>query len=411
MKSIVLFISLLLLNFIAFSQEIPLKEHPRPDFERTQWQNLNGYWDFEFDKTDAGTAENWQNGSKAFTKKILVPFPWGAPLSEVKDEADIAWYSKTITVNPSWKGKRVFLNVGASDWLTTVYVDGVKIGEQQGGYTPFAFEIKNAKFGRPQKVVIRVDDKRRDFTLYGKQGYGNARGIWQTIYLEARGENHFEAIHFTPDIDINQVKAKIYLDKPATKTLAYEIVIGENPKIISKHKILKGETIKEVAIDIPNPHLWSLDDPFLYNASAKLGNDVVKSYFGMRKISTMNLPNTNYKYIAINNKPVYMQLALDQSYHPTGFYTFPTDEFMKNEIVLAKKIGLNGIRTHIKADVPRKLYWADKLGCLVMADLPNFWGEPGKEAQAESEYTLKEMIKRDYNHPAIFSLLLMKLGG
>ena len=98
-----------------------------------------------------------------------------------------------------------------------------------------------------------------------------------------------------------------------------------------------------------------------------------------------------------------MQLALDQSYHPTGFYTFPTDEFMKNEILLARNIGLNGIRTHIKVDVPRKLYWADKLGVLVMSDLPNSWGEPDKDARKESEYTLKEMIKRDYNHPAIFS--------
>ena len=141
----------------------------------------------------------------------------------------------------------------------------------------------------------------------------------------------------------------------------------------------------------------------LYDVSAQLEGDLVKSYFGMRKIATMNLPNTNYKYISLNNKPIYVQLALDQSYHPTGFYTFPSDEFMKNEIVLSKKIGLNGIRTHIKVEVPRKLYWADKLGLLVMADLPNFWGEPNAEAKQESEATLKEMIKRDYNHPSIFS--------
>jgi hypothetical protein len=100
-----------------------------------------------------------------------------------------------------------------------------------------------------------------------------------------------------------------------------------------------------------------LEDPFLYNATAKLGDDVVKSYFGMRKISTTYLPNTNYMYVALNNKPIYLQLTLDQSYHPTGFYTFPSDEFMKNEIVLAQKIGLNGIRTHIKVDVPR-INWA-----------------------------------------------------
>lgn len=386
-----------------FGQPIPLPEHPRPDFERKEWQNLNGKWDFEFDKTDLGQSENWQNGAKSFSQKILVPFPWGSPLSEVKDEADIAWYSKEIKINPSWKGKRVFVNIGASDWLTTVYVDGVKIGEHQGGYTPFAFEIKNPKYGKTQKLVIRVDDKRRDFTLYGKQGYGNARGIWQTIYLEARGNDYLESVHFTPDIDQNQVKIAVQLGAAASTNLDLDIVIDADKKIFAKQKIAKGSTGGTFTVQIPNAHLWSLDDPYLYNALIKLGSDQVKSYFGMRKISTMNLPNTDYKYISINNKPVYMQLALDQSYHPTGFYTFPTDEFMKNEIVLAKKIGLNGIRTHIKVDVPRKLYWADKLGLLVMSDLPNFWGEPNAEARAESEFTLKEMIKRDYNHPAIFS--------
>ncbi len=388
----------------TFSQtQIPLPEHPRPDFERNEWQNLNGYWDFEFDKSDVGVTENWQNGNKNFSKKILVPFPWGSPLSDVKDETDIAWYFKKITINPIWKGKRIFLNIGASDWLTSVYIDGVKIGEHQGGYTPFAFEIKNLKFGKEQNLTIRVDDKRRDFTLYGKQGYGNARGIWQTIYLEARGQSFLEAAHFTPDIDNNKVSATIYLAEQASKNLDYELVINTTPKIITKSKIQKGALSQTITIDIPKAHLWSLDDPYLYNVTAKMGNDIVKTYFGMRKISTMNLPNTDYKYISLNNKPIYLQLALDQSYHPTGFYTFPSDEFMKNEIVLSKKIGLNGIRTHIKADIPRKLYWADKLGLLVMSDLPNSWGEPDAQARAESEYTLKEMIKRDYNHPSIFS--------
>ncbi len=277
------------------------------------------------------------------------------------------------------------------------------MGSHEGGYTPFSFELTNLKHGTAQNLVIRVDDKRRDFTLYGKQGYGNARGLWQTIYVEARGQNFLDAVHFTPDIDKNQVKVTAYLGNPAITDLALELTIGGNQKISIRETFPKGKTQHSFIVSISSPRLWTLEDPYLYEINAKLADDEVKSYFGMRKISTVNLPNTNYKYIALNNKPVYMQLALDQSYHPTGFYTFPTDEFMKNEILLARNIGLNGIRTHIKVDVPRKLYWADKLGVLVMSDLPNFWGEPDKNAQKESEYTLHEMIKRDYNHPAIFS--------
>lgn len=387
----------------AQQTDIPLSEHPRPDFERKDWVNLNGHWDFEFDKNDSGIKERWFDGKKTFSKSIVVPFPWGAPLSGMKDEADIAWYHKEIVINPEWKNKSIFLTIGASDWRTTVWLDGKELGSHEGGYTPFSFELPSVKASEKHQLLIRVDDKRRDFTLYGKQGYGNARGIWQTVYLEARGKTHIDLLHFTPDIDNNLVKIKLITNKVVAQDTPINIEIkGENK--LSIQKILpKNQSEISFDIAINQPRLWTLEDPFLYQTNIKLGDDEVNSYFGMRKIATMYLPNTNFKYISLNNKPIYLQLALDQSYHPTGFYTFPSDEFMKNEILLSKKIGLNGIRTHIKVDIPRKLYWADRLGLLVMADLPNFWGEPDAQARKESEYTLKEMIKRDYNHPAIFS--------
>ena len=241
-------------------------------------------------------------------------------------------------------------------------------------------------YGKTQNLVIRVDDDagdprkfKRGYALYGKQGYGNARGIWQTIYLEARGNNFIDAVHFTPDIDNKKVNIKAYLDKHATKELSLNIKIKtENGFIEKKTSIKTGKLKMSFDIDIPEMRLWTLDDPYLYEVEVKLDNDIVESYFGMRKISTMNLPGTEHPYVALNNKPIYLQLALDQSYHPDGYYTFPTDKFMKEEILRSKSIGLNGIRVHIKLEVPRKLYWADKLGILVVEDLPNSWGEPDK---------------------------------
>ncbi len=389
----------------SFAQPIPLPEHPRPDFERVNWMNLNGEWDFEFDSLNIGIDKKWPSGNTAFSKKINVPFPWGSPLSGVKDEADFAWYKKSITIPKSWSKQRVFVTVGASDWETTIWLDGVLLGTHQGGYTPFSFELtKQIKFDTKQTLVIKVDDKRRDFTLYGKQGYGNARGIWQTIYLEGRGNQYIDNIHFTPDIDKKSVNVSVTIDDEL-KADAEMIIQIKSPgsDIVSKNVFPKNKITASFNIPIPNPRLWNLEDPYLYETEVKMNEDIVKTYFGMRKISVVNLPNTNYPYIALNNQPIYLQLTLDQSYHPEGFYTFPTDDFMKNEIQMAKDIGLNGIRTHIKVDVPRKLYWADKLGLLVMSDLPNSWGEPDEKMQKESEYTLREMIKRDYNHPAIFS--------
>ncbi len=113
----------LLQTFIVKSQ-IPLPEHPRPDFQREMWKNLNGQWDFKFDPNDIGEKEKWQEQRVKFDKKIIVPFPWGSKLSEVKDEANIAWYNRKINVSKDWKGKKTFITIGASDWETTVWIDG-----------------------------------------------------------------------------------------------------------------------------------------------------------------------------------------------------------------------------------------------------------------------------------------------
>lgn len=387
---------------------IPLPEHPRPDFERKEWINLNGQWNFTFDPKNEGLKENWQNVAGIFSETILVPFPWGSELSGVKDEADIAWYERKIKVDKSWSLKRTFIVIGASDWQTTVFLDGVKVGMHEGGYTPFSFDLtKWIKYDKEQSLVIRVDDKRRMFTLYGKQGYGNARGIWQTVYLESRGEHYLEGFQIQPDIDRSLIKVKAILPEIAKENVYIKTHIKSANGITNLKIIPSGSKFFEFEIPINNPHLWSLEDPYLYDYQVVVGDgdrsDVVNGYFGMRKISVQNLPNSDIPYISINNQPVYLQLALDQSYHPQGFYTFPSDEFMRDEIIRSKKIGLNGIRTHIKAEIPRKLYWADKLGLLVMADLPNSWGEPDADMRKESEYTLKEMINRDFNHPAIFS--------
>ena len=273
---------------------------------------------------------------------------------------------------------------------------------------PFSFELTDhILYGKAQKLVIRVDDVRRDFTLYGKQGYGNARGIWQTIYLEARAEAYLDALHFTPDIDKESVQVTAYLPEKAREDLSLSLNIKTPGKAITqKVEIPEGKDKLSFKVSLPDPRLWNLDDPYLYEVEATLEEDVVHSYFGMRKISVMDMPGTDYPYIALNNEPLYLQLALDQSYHPEGFYTFPSDQFIREEIERSKSIGLNGIRTHIKVEVPRKLYWADKLGLLVMEDLPNSWGEPDKWMQAESEYTLRKMISRDYNHPSIFSWVI-----
>ena len=383
-------------------ENIPLAEHPRPDFERAAWVNLNGHWSFTFDEASAQKAIS-EGSLDAMDLQIMVPFPWGSGLSEVEDKGDIAWYGREVTIPKAWKGKRVFLVVGASDWETSAWMDGQELGSHQGGYTPFEFELKDAAPGSSHKIVLKADDTYSKAHLYGKQGYGNARGIWQTVYLEARGENFIKSLHFTPDIDNSSVKVDVALASPASEGETFTLAFKTGGQDTFTGEI-GGKDQASFTIPVKDQHLWDLDDPFLYEVTASLGKqDEVSSYFGQRKIGVTNLPGTEYPYVALNGKPVYLQLCLDQSYHPEGFYTFPSDEFMKDEILLSKRLGLNGNRIHIKVEVPRKLYWADKLGLLIMADTPNFWGEPVPEAREDWENCLRGQVERDYNHPSIFA--------
>ena len=407
--------------------EIPLPEHPRPDWERTQWLNLNGKWHFAFDREDGGLSQKWQEaGDAVFSREILVPFPWGSELSGTTDEADIGWYRRDIEVPAEWKGKRVFLVIGASDHDTSAWIDGRRLGEHSGGYTPFEFELTGqVKWGKKQKLTLRVwdlaseaarkkDRSGGDWRLFGKQGYGNARGVWQTVYLEARGMEYLETVHFTPDIDRGLATAEVRLGAPAKLPLSLEIAFaaGDREGPVTA-KILPGQMKATLDIPLPKARLWTLDDPYLYEVECRLSPttpngpapDAVKTYFGMRKVGVGKTP-TGHPYVTLNGKPVYLQLTLDQSYHPKGFYTFPSDDFMRREIELSKELGLTGNRIHIKVEVPRKLYWADRLGLLIMADVPNAWGPASEAMFREHRFCMEDMIRRDYNHPCIFSWVL-----
>ncbi len=293
-----------------------------------------------------------------------------------------------------------------------MWLDGKSLGAHQGGYTPFSFEIPQAAASGARRLTIRVDDTDHPFKLEGKQGYGKARGMWQTVYLEARGGDPLEMVHYTPRTDLQGVGVDVRLREPAPRALQLRLAFtNRTGQADVEANIAAGSSTAHVDVPLPNAHQWSLDDPFLHEVTVTVsGNgiaeDKVKTYFGMRTVSVTKLPGTDIPYVALNGKPIYLQLALDQAYHPTGFYTFPTDSSLRNEILLARHLGLNALREHIKIEAPRKLYWADRLGVLIMADVPNWWGPPDSAAFAEHETAMRGMLERDYNHPAVFSYVM-----
>ncbi|MBN2000534.1 glycoside hydrolase family 2, partial [candidate division KSB1 bacterium] len=249
MKKLLFFLMIFVLFCLltCSHQSIPLPEHPRPDFQRENWLNLNGRWKFEFDKENTGLEKKWFNHPEKFQKNITVPFPWGSKLSGVEDEADIGWYARTINVPKAWNGQRIFAVIGACDWHTTAWLDGNELGTNQGGYTPFEFELTAlVNPGREHQLVLRVDDTPHDYKLEGKQGYGRAAGIWQTVYLEARPQVALQYVHFTPDIDAEKVHVAVQLDQNPPDGCTISVKSGE---LSAEYKVENDR----VEFDIPIP--------------------------------------------------------------------------------------------------------------------------------------------------------------
>ncbi len=355
---------------------------PQPDRAPSQWLNLNGPWDFSLEKP-------------TYDRTIEVPYPWGSPLSGISDEVDgTGYYRRVVQWNPA--NPRIFLKLGAVDYTCKVMLNGQLLGEHIGGYMPFGFEVTDL-WNRDGDNCIEVEatDTSARSQTYGKQGYGNARGIWQTPWLEARPAAYIEDFTVVTKLDGTVTYTVTTVDAPDGAVLTADF--GE---ITATATVENNQAT--LTLSVAEPKLWTPEEPNLYDGKLILGDDTIETYFGIREIGTGKFGTKGRHWITLNGKPYYINGVLDQSFNPQGFFTLPADEDCRDEILRLKRIGINMARIHIKAEEPLKLYWADRLGLLIMEDIPCFWGEPTPETKAQYEIEMAEQIRRDRNHPAIF---------
>ncbi|MGF7048409.1 beta-galactosidase/beta-glucuronidase [Paenibacillus sp. DS2015] len=400
-------------------------EYPRPQFVRNEWLNLNGAWDFAFDDNDEGLAQKWYLQFPEQKLDIQVPFAYQTKLSGINDPSfhDVIWYHRMIELPKAWEQKEVILHFGAVDYRAWVYVNGELATYHEGGHVNFSVNITNLLKDKDNCVTLRVEDPSSDELIpRGKQYwheqsayiyYTRTSGIWQTVWLESVDPVHIQHVKFTPDIDNGDIVMEYELNCPrSTDYTQYEL----QTEISYKGKLLVSESFKVLEIynkrsynlrnrfaDRSNIHThgwyWTPESPNLFDVTFRLVHkdhviDKVDSYFGMRKVSV-----ENGKFM-LNNLPYYQKLVLDQGYFRDGLLTAPTDEDLKEDIILSKEMGFNGARKHQKVEDPRYMYWADQLGFLVWGEAANCV-EFGPEAVERLTKEWFEIVKRDYNHPSI----------
>lgn len=383
---------------------IPRNEHPNPQFERKNYVNLNGEWDFEIDNSESGEARGLIE-KDSLLGKITVPFCPESELSGVgnKDFMRCVWYKKKVTMPEGFDKGEVILTVGACDYRTKIWVNGTFCTEHIGGFTPITVAIgSKLKAGENVITVCAYDNTRsglqpggKQSTQYGSYGcfYTRTTGIWQTVMLE-----------FVPKAYITSVKYDTLPTGSVTVTAELENAHGmqfgaeisfEGKTVATGTSKVEGK-LAYLSFNIDDVKLWDITSPNLYDVKLTLGDDTVYSYFGIRTICY----NDHRMYL--NGRSIFGRFILDQGYYPDGILTAPTAEALENDIKLSMAYGYNGARLHQKIFEPRFLYYCDKLGYMVWDEHAN-WGLDISKPESWKGFISEwcEIMKRDRNHPSI----------
>ena len=385
------------------------REYPRPQLVRTNWTSLNGEWDYAV--TSVTTDE-----PKAWDGKILVPFPIESPLSGVRRTVspdDQIWYRRTFTARPQ-PGTRTILNFERVDFRASVFVNGIEATDvpHEGGNVPFSVDITDlVKAGENELKVLVWDPTDTHLGGTGKQVlklwtcfFGASSGICGGVWLETVPETYLADYQVKTDAARRTVTI-VPAVKGRLRTAEVAVTVSFGGQTLAT---ARGPAEEPLALTLPAPlRLWSCDEPNLYDLSIDVGADHVTGYFGIRTLETK--PDARgIRRIAINGKFTYLLATLDQGWWPDGLLTPPSEDACRFDVDFHKKAGFNAIRKHIKIE-PRAFYaHCDRLGVMVLQDIPSFGPDNRQHdlSYANKRYgfyrrELKDCVDHLRNHPSI----------
>lgn len=341
-----------------FNKEAPLQEYPRPNLRRASYLNLNGEWDYAINKTG--------EFPKVYDGKIVVPYPIESELSGVKRNLksnEYLFYKLDVFIDKNFRKDIDILHIDGVDQCAEVYLNGVLVGLSNNGYIPYSYDVSKFMVNGKNEIVVKVKDSLNKKYCYGKQKkkrggmwYTPCSGIWKSVWLESVAKTYIKKIDIKVLNELDGIS--LHIDTLAKNKL---ISVQIQDKIIYSINTQENDLI----IKLDNPHLWSPEDPFLYDLHIETKEDDVTSYFALRKVEIKN------NKIYLNNKRYFCNGVLDQGYFPDGIYTPASYKAYAFDILSMKNLGFNTLRKHIKVEPLYFYYMCDFYGMLVFQDMVN----------------------------------------
>lgn len=401
-----------------------VKDYPRPQFVRDNWENLNGIWDFKFDDENCGEQEQWFKTFKS-ELTIQVPFTYETKLSGIQEESrhDNIWYHKTIQVDGTrLKKNNYIIHFEGSDFVTKLWVNGQYAGSHKGGYARFSFDITKLIKDGTNHLTVKVEDSFDMQQPRGKQRWINQNfgcwyvqttGIWKTVWTEYVPKISLKQVKMTPNLEDYSLEVEYNVNIPEPMLngdFMVEAAVYFEGQLINKTltSVMSEHIETKVDLFVKKPdgmewtvQTWSPEEPNLYDIEFSLINkgeifDKAGSYFAMREIR-IDGPN-----ILLNGRPLYQRLILDQGYWEPSHLTPPSEDALIEDIDKIQALGYNGLRKHQKTEDERFLYWCDVKGMLVWSEAPAAYQYSD---YAVHEFTTEwlEIVKQNYNHPCIIT--------
>ncbi len=407
---------------------------------------LPGIWQFSLDVEEQGENRHWFDGLPS-SRPIGVPGSWNEQYEDTMFYNGSAWYQTEFHVPADWRARQVRLRFGAAGYRSSVWLDGVPLGEHEGNSLPFEFDItKRAKPGARHRLTVKINnvlgpnsippggmehiatkDAAADFMTEAISNFASLlpeiqmlpllletrkqypdvpfdflpfAGIHRPVSLYATAKDRIEKIRVTTNVGRAKAAVRCEVAAAGRATSVRALLVRGEKTFVAESKLKDGVALLELSV--PRPDLWSPDSPHLYLLTISLlkNSKVIDQYHSEIGIRTVEVTENQ---ILLNNEPIYLNGVCKHEDFPIIGKGMSEPVIIK-DFSLMKWLGANSFRTSHYPYAEEQLMLADRLGFLVIDEMPTVGLSYGMYNDAivdQCKGILTELIERDTNHPSV----------